>query len=243
MTDIAPELLKNIATSYNSYVSKDAELKRLAKLVNSSKATYAEGDRLAHGLGKALASAIQQNVSSEILPNGIMYYNIAEKVLPPLCTGVESTIADYAMEIQRTINDRAGLGINVVRPKHNADRMNGLVQFASSDEYDAIASRLGEAVINYEQNVMTETLKENARVQESLGIEAVVERIYDGVGLHDGKQPCQWCMDRAGVWTYSEANANGVFERHDGCGCIINYTVNGRTQTQTNWRHNEWTDV
>ena len=80
----------------------------------------------------------------------------------------------------------------------------------------------------------------NAEAAANMGLETHIVRTYDGVGLHNGKDPCKWCMDRAGDWTdYQSAYDAGCFERHPGCGCRIDYHV-GKTRTWSNragtWR-------
>ena len=85
-----------------------------------------------------------------------------------------------------------------------------------------------------------ETEKENARLRNELGLETTVVRVYDGVGLKGGKEPCEWCISREGVYSYEDAVANGVFERHPGCGCTIEYHTSKGVQTQTDWTTNTW---
>ena len=58
-------------------------------------------------------------------------------------------------------------------------------------------------------------------MRNEMGFTQTVVREYDGVGLGNGTRPCNWCIGRAGTWTYEEAKENGVFERHTGCGCTI----------------------
>lgn len=37
----------------------------------------------------------------------------------------------------------------------------------------------------------------------------------------EGAETCQWCLDRCGVWNPYDANAYGVWAKHDGCDCRI----------------------
>lgn len=69
-----------------------------------------------------------------------------------------------------------------------------------------------------------DSIQENVRNASGVGLEVKVRRIYDGVGVHDGKDPCYWCIERCGTFTVDEAYYHGVFQRHDGCGCTIEYT-------------------
>lgn len=226
--DIAPEISANIKKSYNAYVSKDKRIAQLEKNL-AKKSNWADANEFATRHGEALVKAVRDNVSSEILPDGIMYYNIAEKVLPENLISSEHIIEEYALKVQQKMLEDSGYHIKALKPDHNADRVRGIVDLASSKPYDEVKDQLYEVMRNYDQSIVDATIQKNAELLNDLGVYAMVTRIYDGVGLHDGKQPCQWCIERAGTWTYEEANANGVFERHTGCGCTIVYTLPDRT--------------
>lgn len=78
----------------------------------------------------------------------------------------------------------------------------------------------------------------------NVGLETRVIRTYDDVGLHGGKDDCEFCKSREGEWSYQEAIARGIFARHPGCECEIDYkTKKGSWQRQSNWKYNEWKDV
>ncbi len=69
-----------------------------------------------------------------------------------------------------------------------------------------------------------DSLKYNAENASGAGLEVRVTREYDGVGVNHGKERCQWCLDRCGEnMTLEEAYRIGAFQRHPGCGCIIEY--------------------
>lgn len=69
-----------------------------------------------------------------------------------------------------------------------------------------------------------DSINYNAENANGVGLVVKVTRVYDGIGLHDGKQPCQWCIERCREnMTLQEAYNIGAFQRHDGCGCLIEY--------------------
>ena len=89
-----------------------------------------------------------------------------------------------------------------------------------------------------------DSLKKNASAAQNVGLEVRVTRIYDGIGVHDRKDECQWCISRCGKdMTLQEAYAKGSFERHPGCECEIFYTTSKGTKRQTDWSTNTWTDM
>ena len=91
------------------------------------------------------------------------------------------------------------------------------------------------------RNYSDESLKSNAENASNAGLEVRVTRIYDGVGLHNGKEKCQWCIDRCGEnMTLQEAYEKGAFQRHEGCGCIVEYTSNKGVRTIQTGKYTGW---
>lgn len=86
--------------------------------------------------------------------------------------------------------------------------------------------------------------KVNAETAENAGVITTVVRTYDDVGLHGGKDVCQWCKSREGTWDYQDAVRNGVFERHPGCECQIEVIYSkGARRVQTSGRNNAWKEM
>ncbi len=80
---------------------------------------------------------------------------------------------------------------------------------------------------------MDDIEKINAEFQSDAGYKRTVPRYYDGVGLSEGRV-CEWCLDKCGVDVpYDEAYEQGMFARHEGCGCIIEYNNNGERSFQS----------
>lgn len=95
----------------------------------------------------------------------------------------------------------------------------------------------------FSRKVLDDNGKKNIGDAAAAGLETKVIRSYDDVGLHGGKDDCEWCKKREGDWSYKEAIQKGVFERHPGCECTIDYVTAKGTKRQTNWRFNTWEDV
>ena len=123
---------------------------------------------------------------------------------------------------QNDMYRKAGVGLKALTPEFVTESEE------ITDDY------LRNLVRNNSLGVVDETLRVNAAAATNMGLAVHITRTYDDVGLHGGKDVCQWCMDRAGDWTdYAEAYHAGAFERHPGCGCMIEYHV-GKTHTWQN---------
>lgn len=120
-------------------------------------------------------------------------------------------------------------------------------------EYDDPAAGI-EAVKNAlmldSQKYSDQYMQRSAGFQSGSGMEVLVSREYDGVGVHTtdkgGGEDCQWCKARCGTDVpYKEAYARGMFERHPGCGCIITYKTKRGVfrQGKGDWQANSWSDI
>lgn len=243
------ETAKEILTDFRKLANSNDELKTLfAKLWNEG-ADYLDADRYALELARTLGTAMQMHLGGELL-TGEAYYEVVSEALPPSLRKVYEEVANYAQVVQKGINERAGVGLNAVKAEFNAEEAGAIVSKARSvDKFDDIPGGITQDMMHMAQNVATNTMAANAKLAENVGFEAVVTRIYDQVGVHTQnggkyKEDCEWCLSRCGTDVpYADAIANDMFRRHPGCGCLITYAVRGKTQVQTDWRSNQWSNL
>ena len=142
---------------------------------------------------------------------------------------------------QGGVNRRARVGLGVLDADFDAEGVREIVS-TILDTQEYTPDFVKNLIVNQSNKIVDRTIRTNAEAQSSTGLTVHIVRRYDDVGLHGGKDPCQWCLKRAGDWDdYSEAYAAGCFERHPGCGCVIEYNV-GRTHTWSNSMYG-WNDL
>lgn len=95
--DIAPELLERIRADFLALLG-DAQ---------QEADTYTAAAAYAELVGSALADAFRRNLTADILPDGRLYWNIADRVVRPLLEEDYARIADAAAAAQQALN-RAG---------------------------------------------------------------------------------------------------------------------------------------
>lgn len=227
MEDIAPELLNGIQKDYREGREKDKELNQIRKLTAAGAADGKDLDKYAVRSGELLAEALHNNVSGDVLPNGKMYFNIAEKVLPPVLEENHKDVADISVEIQNLLNKKAGIGIKAIYPELNGDRIDGLVNLAASaDLYESIRKLLEQDIINFSQSTATDSVKRNADYHYRSGLSPRIVRTAES-GC------CKWCQALEGTYWYADVNGTGndVWRRHRDCRCVVEYDAgNGKTQ-------------
>ena len=85
------------------------------------------------------------------------------------------------------------------------------------------AGKVVAAVTTMSQKAIDDSFRHNVENASGAGLEVTVSRTYDEVGL-SGDRVCQWCKDRECTCvTLQKAYEIGAFQRHNGCGCVIEY--------------------
>lgn len=224
MKDISLELLEKIRKDFTSRVTNSQRIKTLYKMIEDGSATYAEAEEYALLVGDALSQAFGNYLSSDILPDGKMYYNIADRVLRPLIEEDYSLISDAAVKVQAALNKKANLGIKVQTAALDTERVNSIINsVADADVFDDISWLLDEPLKNLFLSFVTNTLKENVEFQGKAGLKAQIIR------KHEAKA-CKWCLGLAGTYSYPDLPRD-VYRRHQRCRCTVLYDPgNGRME-------------
>lgn len=227
--DISEELYAKIKESFDAKYEKAQLLGEplhdvLARIRNGG-GTFRDADLYSVEVGSMISDSLKENLILDEMPNKTFYRNIAKKTLGESLKDGYGMVSNIAAVVQEEMNASIGIGLKVVKPKLDVQAVDKIVnnaaQAETQDELDAV---LTEPVKTFTRRVVDDTQKANARLHNRAGLEVKVEREYDEVGLHNGTDVCDFCIKRADTWTYEKAIANGVFERHEGCGCIITYT-------------------
>lgn len=75
-------------------------------------------------------------------------------------------ITDVTEQIQTSLNKSSRIGIKVIKPELNQDRILGIVNKVSEAEaYDDVAWVLDEPIVNFSQSIVDDSIKANAEFQ------------------------------------------------------------------------------
>ncbi|HEM3250289.1 TPA: hypothetical protein ACHU7K_001469, partial [Streptococcus suis] len=131
--DILPSLLKEVQDKFEvAYGKSDIISSAFVKLKNK-KATYATANDFALEVGDILAEALSLSVTGDKLPDGKMYYNIANRLLADTLGRNFELVSGYAGQVQKNLNKSAEIGLQVQVPEINQDRIDGLVNRLASE--------------------------------------------------------------------------------------------------------------
>lgn len=211
--DVAPDLLKRVQKAFEKRYN---EHELVQQSLTKDKPTYVDAHNYAVGTGESLAGAFQAQITEEDLPNGQMYYNIAERVVKPPLIHNHQLIARYTEIAQQQLNDQAGVRIRPRRPSLNTDRIDGLIdRLTEGDGYETVKWLLQAPVVNYSQSIVDDAIRENAEFHHESGLRPKIIR-------HVNPGACDWCRALAGTYDYKTAPRD-VYRRHNHCTCKTEY--------------------
>src|SRR5690606_34796531 len=180
-TDIVPELLEVIERDFDTFLQQNKKVERVRQAIEEGSATYEQAYEYAQQVGEALANSFEKNTSSEVLPDGHMYFNIAERILNPTLERNHILVAAVSVEIQEILNRKAGLGLKGVSPELNRNRIKSIVERVVHEEiFDDVAWMLGEPIVNFTRSVVDDTIETNADFQYQVGLYPRIIRIAKG---------------------------------------------------------------
>jgi len=175
-----------------------------------------------------------ENITAEILPDGKMYYNIANRILNSTLSKNHELISGYAADVQTELNYNAGLRIKGLKPELNQDRINGIIERVSNeDDFDEIKWILDEPIINFSQAIVDDTARVNLDFHAKSGLSPKITRIVVG-------NCCDWCQELAGTYDYPDDYPDDIFRRHRFCRCSVEYSP-GDGRRQDSWSK-KWID-
>lgn len=219
MHDILPELLKAVKEAYQVNIEQDEEVKRLLNELKSGVADYEKASDYAEHLGDALAKAFQTQITADKLPDGRMYYNIANRLVNTTFQDNYSRIVSYCKGTQESLNKAAGIGLKAQVPEFNQNRADGIIErLSEAENYDDIRWILDEPVTNFAMAIVDDHIKANADFQYKAGLSPKIVRTTNG-------KCCDWCDRLAGTYNYKDVKntGNDVFRRHRHCRCKVIY--------------------
>ena len=214
--DIVPSLLKKIKSEFEGARLDSEVLKALLSKPQHSKASYLDANKYAIEIGEILSKALGSSLTNETLPDGKMYYNIAQRVLTDVLGRNYELVSDYAEQVQKNLNSEAKIGLAAQVPELNQDRIDGLVnRLASEESFDDVRWLLEEPVVNFTQSIIDDSIQKNAEFHHKSGLQPEIVR---KAAYHC----CEWCQEVQGTYKYPRVPKD-IYRRHKCCKCTVDY--------------------
>ena len=231
--DIVPSLLKKIKSEFEGARLDSEVLKDLLSKLHHSKASYLDANQYAIEVGEILSKVLGVSLTNETLPDGKMYYNIAQRVLTDVLGRNYELVSDYTEQVQKNLNSEAKIGLAAQVPELNQDRIDGLVnRLASEESFDDVKWLLDDPIVNFSQSIVDDSIRKNVEFHHKVGLSPKIVRRVVG-------HPCKWCKSLEGSYNYPEVPKD-IYRRHGNCRCTVDYHPgNGKKQ---NVHTKKWTN-
>lgn len=207
---------EDIKPLFLAELQADTRAMELWSMIEDGTATYAIASEYAAHVGDALASALRQNAPLV----DISEWDIEDLI--PRSLGLDHEMVTGACQrVQEALNADAGLGIRYQAPLFDRGRCYGIVsELRNNPEFINIQDTFYDQLVNFSQNVVDESIRDNAKVLSGAGIRSTVIRVTEF-------RACPWCRAVAGRYNYEDIKdtGNDVWRRHENCRCTIDYVT------------------
>lgn len=237
------DIVQKAKSVFLRLIENDTELIRLRKSIESGKANYEAAQKYSERSGQLAKKAISQ------VSNGDL--TITQEILNPILEANYQDVLNVASQAQNVIYETANVNLKPATVSYdNTYEKDISVKLENYDDVDEALDTAENLFISASQNYVDEIGRRSAKFMDESGINVLVSREYDDVGVHTtdkgGGDVCHWCLERCGTDVpYDQAYDMGMFERHPGCGCIITYTTKRGVviQGKGDWETNRWINL
>lgn len=226
--DIGEELLRAVRRDFRQELGdKDSKLAKILKRIQDGKGTFQDVALFSKECGAALSEAIAKNVTPDRLPNGQLYYNIANTVLRATLKDNYDLVNMVAQAAQEQTDSKLNIHLAPQQAPFPEDRIHKIINGAADQtaDSDTIKRRLDSPVRNVTESFYDDFVEENAEFRDEAGLKTYLVRQTNG-------KCCDWCASLAGRYLYEDAPEE-VFAKHDNCTCTVEYITD-------RYRQNVW---
>jgi len=218
MTDMVPELNNRITTSFRTRMSRDPRVRQITRKMAAGNATLVDAQAYSERVGVNISESLKEHLTESTLPNGQLYYNIADRTVRPMLETGYELVNENAAEIQKAIDAGNGIGLNPAKAEFPKKRTKGLIDMMTAEDIDLEEALkwIDEPVVNNTMSYFDDFVSKNVEVSSRAGLTATIKRTASW-------RPCGWCADLAGSYIYGE-HPDDIFRRHENCRCVVIYS-------------------
>ena len=196
---------------------KDRRLARLSEKVGKGIASYKDVATVAERVGNHSAKSLKKVLTADAVPGGIMTWNVAEKTVGRQARLQYDLISETAVTVQKSLNQKAGLGLRAVVGDFDEDNIREILgRLSSGESLKDLTWLLDDPIVRNAMSVADSAIRANADLERRSGMRPTVTRMPE-------YGACAWCEDLAGTYDYDDVKDRGneVWMRHNNCRCHI----------------------
>ena len=106
-------------------------------------------------VSQAMAQAFHAHAVD--LPNGRMYFNIADRLIRGALGQSHDLVANYTADVQTALNRASGLGVKGLRADLDESKVKNLVEVAcNAEHYADVAPKVEQAMTSFNRSVVSD---------------------------------------------------------------------------------------
>lgn len=126
--DIVPQLYENIHKEFELNISKSMRIQKFLNKLENNKATSKDVAFYSADLGVCAGNALLKYMTPDNMPNGTLYWNIAQRTITPLLEEVNELVVAAAVNVQKQEDRKNKIGLNPVKSKLSQGRIDGFIR-------------------------------------------------------------------------------------------------------------------
>ncbi len=224
--DIGEDILKAIRAGFADELSNDkSKIARIIAKAENGKASFNDVSELSTQCGEVLSRLISEIVTPDKLPNGRLYYNIADTFLTGSLKDNYDLLNVTAQAVQEKADSKTGVNIEPQQAEFPTERVHAIINAVSDEtaDWSTIQRRLDAPVRNVTESFYNDYVQTNAEFRSNAGLKSYIIRETNG-------NCCTWCSSLAGRYEYPNDVPPDVYARHDNCTCTVTYISNKEIQ-------------
>lgn len=230
--DIVPDLNEQISRTKSAIMISDKKLLSSSRIITSGKGSLEDVHTYAERLGEDLSKALTSTLTVDNLPNGTLYYNIAERTIIPALEENYNLINEAAATAQKALDKKARIGLGSVNAEFPMQRVQGLIDKITADDVtpEAVQSWLTEPIINNSEAFVDDFVEANCKFRTEAGLKTRIVRKAEA-------KCCEWCAALEGSYEYGKAPED-IYRRHEFCRCTVTFETDKISQDV--WSKRTW---
>lgn len=230
--DVVPELMEQIDARFKANNLRDRQLGRVSQRITTGTADLSDAHTFAERLGFNLSDALTGTLREDNLPNGRLYYNIAERTVIPALEQDYELVNEAAAMIQKSIDEKDQIGLASVRADFPMERIQNLIDKLTADEItpQQVISWLTEPIVNNSEAFVDDYVEANSKFRAKAGLKTKLIR-------KAAWNCCDWCSKLEGTYDYGSAPSD-IYRRHEFCRCTVTYQ--SEKVSQNVWSKRKW---
>ena len=171
------DIVQKATAVYLRLIENDTELIRLRKSIESGKASYEAAQKYSERSGQLAKKAISQ------VSNGDL--TITQEILNPILEANYQDVMTVASQAQNVIYKSTNVNLKPATVAYdNTYAENISAKLENYDDVDDALNAIENTFVSASQNYVDEIGRRSAKFMDESGINVLVSREYDDVGVH-----------------------------------------------------------